>query len=237
MTNIRCRNCVRDCFTSPFGRIVMRVSTAAIYTIAALAAQDVSLKAIAAPPTPEAPPPAKPETTTPIAEKPAPVELVAPIAPAEQIPVEPATVPVSSPETAATTPPPALVVPTITTPVPSPATSSTPTPSPNPAPNTAATPAPTPAPNPTSTNPASVTFSTAPETIPLMERTAEGTLFDRTVNPDTLLQGSQPQAERPNLSTYTPNTPIGDLTEEEIKELQRELAAEQIRTQQQVIQP
>jgi murein DD-endopeptidase MepM/ murein hydrolase activator NlpD len=84
--------------------VIMRVSTAALYTIAALLAKDITAPAIASTPIDPAQNLDLPDTLASDATSAVSLELVAPIAPAESIPIPPAPIP-PAPIPAAPSPP------------------------------------------------------------------------------------------------------------------------------------
>lgn len=184
----------------------MRVSTAALYTLAALVAQDVTAKAIAAPATP-APSPEPLPATAPTDKGLTASELVAPIAAAETFPIElTATEKISVGQNEAPALPQIAEKPEAASFVPAPATlGAQPVPQASPKPSSAPVFSPPPA------AVSAVERSAAPQPVPLVQ----------TLNQADLLSNSQ--SGQSSVSTHASTVAVGNLTLAEIKALQQGL--------------
>lgn len=188
----------------------MRVSTAALYTLAALVAHDVTAQAIAAPPAPPATSPEPPPTTAPTDKELTASELVAPIAAVETFPIElTATEKISVVPNEAPIPPQISEKPQAANFVPAPATFGA---------QSAPQASPKPSSAPVFSSPPAVVSaverSTAPQPAPLVQ----------TLNQADLL--SQSQSGQSSVSTHTSTVAVGSLTLAEIKALQQGLPVE-----------
>lgn len=183
----------------------MRVSTVALYTFAALAAQDITSQSIAASVTGNAPPPDAAPTAAPVDKGLTPAELVAPIAPAEAFPIELSTTdkfPVAPVAPAFTEAAPVIPEAVET----KPAAALTPVPPPSSAQPTA--------------NSAPV-FSAPPQVSSAVEQIAapQPAPLMQTLNEAALLEKSQPG--QPGVTIRPSTVSVSNLTLEEIKALQQ----------------
>jgi murein DD-endopeptidase MepM/ murein hydrolase activator NlpD len=194
----------------------MRVSTAALYTLTALIAHDVTSQAIAAPPSPPAPLPDPVSATTPTQKGLTASELVAPIAPAEIFPIQLSTtekiavvqsaVPVALPPAALPTATEEMESQPIADLLPAPIPLAT-----QPAPETSLPSSQPPVFNASSEVAAAVAQTAVPQPVPLI----------RTLNEAALLNSSE--SGQPSVSTRGSTVAVESLTLAEIKALQQGL--------------
>lgn len=192
----------------------MRVSTAALYTFAALVAHDLTSQAIAAPPTPDTTSPDPSSAIAPANQGLTTSELIAPIAPAEAFPIQLApteTIAVAEKATPATE---------FTAPV------APPKPSENQPANFVPASIPLTA-HPTPEAGSTSVFSISPEVTSAVEQTSvsQSAPLMQTLNGEVLLN-EPAQAGNSRLSTQPSKVSVGTLTPAEVKAFQQGLTAD-----------